>query len=62
MKDLTERAKDEPPIGGLQKMLSPLLASGNVCRDRLISAVANGGGHRDWSIMALEQKRASGMA
>jgi 3-hydroxyisobutyrate dehydrogenase-like beta-hydroxyacid dehydrogenase len=38
------------------------LPSANVCRDRLISALAHGNGHRDWSIMALEQKRASGMA
>ena len=38
------------------------LPSGNVCRDRLLSAVAHGDGHRDWSILALEQKRASGMA
>ena len=37
------------------------LPSGNVCRDRLLSAVAHGDGHRDWSVMALEQKRASGM-
>ncbi len=38
------------------------LPSGNVCRDRLLSAVARGDGQRDWSVLALEQKRASGMA
>jgi 3-hydroxyisobutyrate dehydrogenase-like beta-hydroxyacid dehydrogenase len=38
------------------------LPSGNVCRDRLLGAIAHGDGDRDWSILALEQKRASGMA
>ena len=38
------------------------LPSANVCRDRLIGAIANGNGDRDWSIMAHEQARASGIA
>jgi 3-hydroxyisobutyrate dehydrogenase-like beta-hydroxyacid dehydrogenase len=38
------------------------LPSGNVCRDRLLGAIAHGDGDRDWSIMALEQARASGIA
>jgi 3-hydroxyisobutyrate dehydrogenase-like beta-hydroxyacid dehydrogenase len=38
------------------------LPSANVCRDRLLSAIAHGDGDRDWSIMAHEQARASGIA
>ena len=38
------------------------LPSGNIARDRLLGAIAHGDGDRDWSIMALEQARASGMA
>jgi 3-hydroxyisobutyrate dehydrogenase-like beta-hydroxyacid dehydrogenase len=38
------------------------LPSGNVCRDRLLGAIAHGDGDRDWSVMALEQARASGLA
>jgi hypothetical protein len=38
------------------------LPTANVWRDRLISAVAHGDGERDWSVMALEQERASGLA
>jgi 3-hydroxyisobutyrate dehydrogenase-like beta-hydroxyacid dehydrogenase len=38
------------------------LPSANVCRDRLLSAVAHGDGDRDWSVMALEQARSSGLA
>ena len=34
----------------------------NVSRDRLLAAIANGHGDRDWSVMALEQARASGIA
>jgi 3-hydroxyisobutyrate dehydrogenase-like beta-hydroxyacid dehydrogenase len=37
------------------------LPSTNVCRDRLVSAIARGNGDRDWSVMADEQARASGM-
>lgn len=33
----------------------------NVSRDRLLGAIANGHGDRDWSVMALEQARASGI-
>ena len=38
------------------------LPSANVCRDRLISTIARGNGGRDWSVLADEQARASGMA
>jgi len=34
----------------------------NVSRDRLLAAIANGHGDRDWTVMALEQARASGIA
>jgi 3-hydroxyisobutyrate dehydrogenase-like beta-hydroxyacid dehydrogenase len=37
------------------------LPSANVCRDRLLGAIARGNGERDWSVMADEQARASGM-
>jgi 3-hydroxyisobutyrate dehydrogenase-like beta-hydroxyacid dehydrogenase len=33
----------------------------NASRDRLLSAIAQGHGDRDWSVMALEQMRASGI-
>lgn len=35
------------------------LPSGNVCRDRLLSAIAHGDGQHDWAVIALEQARAS---
>ena len=38
------------------------LPSGNVCRDRLLGAIAHGDQDRDWATMALEQARASGLA
>jgi 3-hydroxyisobutyrate dehydrogenase-like beta-hydroxyacid dehydrogenase len=38
------------------------LPSANVCRDRLLGAIAHGDGQRDWAVMALEQARASGLA
>ncbi len=38
------------------------LPSANVCRDRLIGAIANGHAGADWSVMAHEQARASGIA
>jgi len=38
------------------------LPSANVCRDRLLGAIAHGNGERDWSVLAYEQRRASGMA
>ena len=34
----------------------------NVSRDRLLAAIASGHADRDWSVMALEQARASGIA
>lgn len=37
------------------------LPSANVCRDRLLNAIAHGDGQRDWTVMALEQARASGL-
>jgi 3-hydroxyisobutyrate dehydrogenase-like beta-hydroxyacid dehydrogenase len=38
------------------------LPSGNIWRDRLIGAVAHGEGEHDWSVMARDQARASGLA
>jgi hypothetical protein len=38
------------------------LPSVNVCRDRLLGAIAHGDAQRDWVTMALEQARASGLA
>ncbi|HEX4998209.1 MAG TPA: NAD(P)-dependent oxidoreductase [Terriglobia bacterium] len=37
------------------------LPSGNAFRDRLLSAIAHGGGDKDWAIVAREQARASGI-
>jgi 3-hydroxyisobutyrate dehydrogenase-like beta-hydroxyacid dehydrogenase len=37
------------------------LPSAAICRDRLLSAIARGHGDADWSVMADEQARASGM-
>jgi 3-hydroxyisobutyrate dehydrogenase-like beta-hydroxyacid dehydrogenase len=33
------------------------LPSANICRDRLLSAIAHGGAQKDWSVIALEQAR-----
>lgn len=38
------------------------LPSGDVWRDRLAGAIARGEGERDWVVMALEQRRAAGLA
>lgn len=38
------------------------LPSANVCRDRLLGAIAHGDRQRDWAAMALEQARAGGLA
>jgi len=38
------------------------LPSVNICRDRLVSAIARGNGECDWSVMADEQARASSIA
>ena len=37
------------------------LPSANVVRDRLLTAIARGEGDRDWSVIAREQARASGL-
>jgi 3-hydroxyisobutyrate dehydrogenase-like beta-hydroxyacid dehydrogenase len=37
------------------------LPSGNVWRDRLVGAVAHGEGNHDWTVMAHDQARASGL-
>jgi 3-hydroxyisobutyrate dehydrogenase-like beta-hydroxyacid dehydrogenase len=37
------------------------LPSGNVWRDRLVGAVAHGEGEHDWTVMAHDQARASGL-
>jgi 3-hydroxyisobutyrate dehydrogenase-like beta-hydroxyacid dehydrogenase len=38
------------------------LPSAGVCRERLLGAISHGDGQRDWSVVALEQARASGLA
>lgn len=38
------------------------LPSGNICRERLLGAIANGDAQKDWASMAHEQARASGLA
>lgn len=38
------------------------LPSGEVWRDRLVGAIDNGDGEKDWSVVALEQARHSGLA
>ncbi len=38
------------------------MPSAGVCRERLHGAIAHGDGQRDWSAMALEQARLSGLA
>ena len=37
------------------------LPGAELCRDRLVSAIKHGDGDRDWSVMALDQARASGL-
>lgn len=37
------------------------LPSANAWRDRLLGAIAHGDGDKDWSVVALEQARASGL-
>ena len=38
------------------------LPSGNICRDRLLGAIAHGDAEKDWAAMAQDQARASGLA
>lgn len=38
------------------------LPSASVCRDRMLGAIAHGDGDKDWSVLALEQARSSGLA
>lgn len=38
------------------------LPSASLCRDRMLAAIARGDGNRDWSVLALEQARCSGLA
>jgi 3-hydroxyisobutyrate dehydrogenase-like beta-hydroxyacid dehydrogenase len=38
------------------------MPSASLCRDRLLGAIAHGDQRRDWSALALEQARASGLA
>ncbi len=38
------------------------LPSANVCRDRMLGAIAHGDADKDWSVLALEQARSSGLA
>jgi 3-hydroxyisobutyrate dehydrogenase-like beta-hydroxyacid dehydrogenase len=37
------------------------MPSANVCRDRLLGAIAHGDGEKDWAVLAREQARASGL-
>jgi 3-hydroxyisobutyrate dehydrogenase-like beta-hydroxyacid dehydrogenase len=37
------------------------MPSGSVCRDRLLGAAAHGDSEKDWSVIAREQARASGL-
>jgi 3-hydroxyisobutyrate dehydrogenase-like beta-hydroxyacid dehydrogenase len=43
------------------KLAGVPLPSADVCRDRLLGAMAHGDDQRDWAAMALEQARASGL-
>lgn len=53
--------KDVGHVLAVAETLKVPLPSANVCRDRLLSAAAHGDAHRDWTVMALEQARASGL-
>jgi len=72
---IAEKAYSAPPgftaIIGLKDVNLALAAGGacatplpsaSVCRDRLLGAISRGDGERDWTVMALEQARCSGMA
>lgn len=37
------------------------MPSANALRDRLLGAIAHGGGEKDWAVIALEQARSSGL-
>ncbi len=53
--------KDIGHVLAVAEALKVPLPSANVCRDRLLGAAAHGDAARDWSVMALEQARASGL-
>ncbi len=53
--------KDLRNVLAVAETLKVPLPSANVCRDRLLGAAAQGDAERDWSVMALEQARASGL-
>ena len=56
-----------PNAGGRFTSMAAALAANvplpslNVYRDRLLGAVAHGEGEKDWSVMARDQARASGI-
>jgi 3-hydroxyisobutyrate dehydrogenase-like beta-hydroxyacid dehydrogenase len=53
--------KDASLIFAAAEAVGVPLPSGNVWRDRLIGAVAQGEGEHDWAVMARDQARASGL-
>ncbi len=54
--------KDIQLVLGIARDKEVPLPSAEVCRERLLSAEARGDTGRDWTVMALEQGRASGLA
>lgn len=58
----TTGLKDVNLALGAGEALAVPLPSAGICRDRLLSAIANGHAGADWSVMAHEQARASGIA
>ena len=52
--------KDANLIMAAANQASVPLPSANAWRDRLLGAIAHGDGDKDWSVVALEQARASG--
>lgn len=53
--------KDLRLVMAVAESLHVPLPSANVCRDRLLGAAAHGDVQRDWTVMALEQARASNL-
>jgi hypothetical protein len=58
----TNGLKDANLVLAAGELVGVPLPSGNVWRDRLVGALANGDADKDWAVMALEQARASGLA
>jgi 3-hydroxyisobutyrate dehydrogenase-like beta-hydroxyacid dehydrogenase len=53
--------KDVKLVLAVAESLGVPLPSARVCRDHLLSALAAGDAARDWSVMALQQARSSGL-